>query len=182
MYLFQPYNSRGQSLYWHNLHSTMYLFQPMLQFPKQDLSQYLHSTMYLFQQNQVAISVREDRNLHSTMYLFQLLPHGRGWFASVFTFHYVSISTDYIDLVPCDYVHLHSTMYLFQRRRKLLCATMCDIYIPLCIYFNSHNSKRYTINHYLHSTMYLFQLMLYQENKYNPSFTFHYVSISTYIS
>ncbi len=57
--------------------------------------------------------------------------------------------------------YLHSTMYLFQQgdiRRKY--STFCDIYIPLCIYFNtiSLSGNGGTVT-YLHSTMYLFQLL-----------------------
>ena len=100
-----------------------------------------------------------DNNLHSTMYLFQLqVPSKLKPHRIKFTFHYVSISTDFIsDIVTCrhkftfHYVsistrtaintiqgsfNLHSTMYLFQ------------------LHWNWYRCQS---KKYLHSTMYLFQ-------------------------
>ena len=73
------------------------------------------------------------------MYLFQLEPPPPECPLSLFTFHYVSISTmiERLSSILCSY--LHSTMYLFQRRW----------------FWNW-----FRLNIYLHSTMYLFQLFV----------------------
>ena len=102
-------------------------------------------------------------------------------FPFVFTFHYVSISTEiscninqpYSDLHSTMYlfqhektrsgyhpfIHLHSTMYLFQLRRWQLWRFEYGIYIPLCIYFNKNTVRMVSTR--------------------TSWFTFHYVSIST---
>ena len=76
------------------LHSTMYLFQLFSVSHRLSVSWYLHSTMYLFQRPRGSLSSCIFTDLHSTMYLFQPV---RRWVqfppASLFTFHYVSIST-----------------------------------------------------------------------------------------
>ena len=100
---------------------------------------------------------------------------------TIFTFHYVSISTGLRQPTAAGLLHLHSTMYLFQHTGRgpkeipqyNLHSTMYlfqhvlknsqitryPIYIPLCIYFNA-SSMTLTITQY--------------------AFTFHYVSISTF--
>ena len=76
------------------LHSTMYLFQLVLFRALAPVSRYLHSTMYLFQHQLNYSVIALGINLHSTMYLFQ--PETSTFlviFLTLFTFHYVSIST-----------------------------------------------------------------------------------------
>ncbi len=64
-------------------------------------------------------------NLHSTMYLFQLIPTSSIRSKTLFTFHYVSISTTVPRLTALGLADLHSTMYLFQRRND---RTSINIY------------------------------------------------------
>ena len=93
--------------------------------------------MYLFQLFEEFRDLPEHYHLHSTMYLFQLL-----WIPAIrvlwltFTFHYVSISTDYytefwLD-VPTFTFHYVSISTQFDSNDNW---DIC-IYIPLCIYFN----------------------------------------------
>ena len=78
--------------------------------------------------------------------------------AMIFTFHYVSISTcAVVRLVRCNisftfhYVSISTDFRTISGIRN-------SIYIPLCIYFNGwHNKFCVTGSEYLHSTMYLFQ-------------------------
>ena len=101
-------------------------------------------------------------NLHSTMYLlkhacsFNLLLHRR-WF----TFHYVSIKTKSLFYQVACHIYLHSTMYLLK------------------LYGYNH-SQAFEVH--LHSTMYLLKLELPANYPESPSFTFHYVSIKTFLS
>ena len=53
----------------------------------------LHSTMYLFLHALALASIGAILSLHSTMYLFLPTPFTNTTFASIFTFHNVSIST-----------------------------------------------------------------------------------------
>ena len=101
--------------------------------------------------------------------------------SSTFTFHYVSISTQYMSYRPKWVSHLHSTMYLFQLSCKKCCACILLIYIPLCIYFNPKRkafrekvSLRFTFHYVSISTRGIVLIWLMIS-----TFTFHYVSIST---
>ena len=81
-------------------------------------------------------------HLHSTMYLFQLLLAGLFPILLIFTFHYVSISTDYT-LVYTNDKNLFTFHYV---SISTLQSSMIDnnvslIYIPLCIYFNLSTTK-----------------------------------------
>ena len=115
--------------------------------------------MYLFQRYKPKSNKYPCYNLHSTMYLFQ--PVARKILTSVvniFTFHYVSISTEY-----------------FQHVRRWI-----KIYIPLCIYFNvaalilRSPSFSFTFHYVSISTeKVILHISMYR------LFTFHYVSIST---
>ena len=59
--------------------------------------------------------------LHSTMYLFQPKFFAlRITINPIFTFHYVSISTDFHYYHAHNYNNLHSTMYLFQPLRRTI--------------------------------------------------------------
>ncbi len=121
-----------------HLHSTMYLFQQGLFQSVHQSNTHLHSTMYLFQPKNrsgndevlsyIYIPLCIYFNHYST---FSLLHHH-----CIFTFHYVSISTDAFEVPP-----------FFKS----------NIYIPLCIYFNLSAGAFPVVSFYLHSTMYLFQ-------------------------
>ena len=97
-------------------------------------------------------------NLHSTMYLFQRDNISSPFSSTSFTFHYVSISTLVFRYLSSAELYLHSTMYLFQRIQFLTQQYGFQIYIPLCIYFNDYYTELWLDV---------------------PTFTFHYVSIST---
>ena len=115
------------------------------------------------------------------MYLFQHYRAAGFMLVTLFTFHYVSISTLWILLklisllkFTFHYVSI-STRITF---RNTKCAIF--IYIPLCIYFNIIDPVTMLEMPYLHSTMYLFQpdyTLVYTND--SRLFTFHYVSIST---
>ena len=82
-------------------------------------------------------------------------------------------------LVP-NFIHLHSTMYLFQLDVKSVHSCFLDIYIPLCIYFNTQSRKSSTkvlvfTFHYVSISTFGFDFMRISWR----TFTFHYVSIST---
>ena len=53
------------------------------------------------------------------MYLFQLGGNITPENIALFTFHYVSISTQSPDIPQRSNIHLHSTMYLFQPTAKI---------------------------------------------------------------
>ena len=59
-----------------------------------------------------------------------------------------------------SHCHLHSTMYLFQLNDNYMFYLRKGIYIPLCIYFNETSTFLVT---------------------FLTLFTFHYVSISTFV-
>ena len=93
MYLFQPpRTAAGEYLHSH-LHSTMYLFQLNPFNHQEPFNLHLHSTMYLFQ-----LTIRNNTNHIHYIYIplciyFNLVLITSSFAASVFTFHYVSIST-----------------------------------------------------------------------------------------
>ena len=75
-----------------------------------------------------------------------------------FTFHYVSISTDYeINVWRWSFIYIPLCIY-FNNQLYCQLSITCNIYIPLCIYFNVAIAD-------IKADSFLF--------------TFHYVSIST---
>ena len=122
---------------------------------------------------------------------------------SLFTFHYVSISTWQMKHLDKLHQNLHSTMYLFQRVplsafafemlylhstmylfQRITCPNgcLCGIYLHSTMYLFQPD-RWYNVQsvfRYLHSTMYLFQPRHIAITKRTAMrFTFHYVSIST---
>ena len=72
--------------------------------------------------------------LHSTMYLLNLKNHKNENPALTFTFHYVSIKSEYTGVFYERFIYLHSTMYLLNRKAGQEKLRRMKIYIPLCIY------------------------------------------------
>ena len=75
----------------------------------------LHSTMYLLNPNNRVIVLCKQNNLHSTMYLLNLRKAVITFTIHIFTFHYVSIKSDYEGTYSKFKMYLHSTMYLLNR-------------------------------------------------------------------
>ena len=119
----------------------------------------LHSTMYLFQREPENYQSRRIYIYIPLCIYFNLNACQQHSPSPKFTFHYVSISTVNFFDTPLPLYNLHSTMYLFQLAALIvefpiiiyLHSTMylfqqaafvkgCifnNIYIPLCIYFNT---------------------------------------------
>ena len=77
-------------------------------------------------------------------------------------------------------LNLHSTMYLFQPKYPETANGLTNIYIPLCIYFNKETScninQPYSFTfHYVSISTYRLSIV----ERLHHWFTFHYVSIST---
>ena len=118
--------------------------------------------MYLFLLFLPPFSLHRRQSLHSTMYLFlQHLSSPSRHAFPCFTFHNVSISTQFAIVINHKNPALHSTMYLFLHFFVFLRQPLTALYIPQCIYFYSF------IKHI---------------DKVNVCFTFHNVSISTRFS
>ncbi len=93
----------------------------------------------------------------------------------------------YFNLLHCisDAVdrNLHSTMYLFQP--VFLCSALhrAQIYIPLCIYFNVNEILCCGLVNSIYIPLCIyFNGQSDTNNSINPTFTFHYVSISTLLT
>ena len=122
---------------------------------------------------------------------------------SVFTFHYVSISTGslmgytstHLIYMPlCIYfntisrgksyindINLHSTMYLFQPLIDTALGVGFPIYIPLCIYFNPFWNKSQCTRSKIYIPLCIyFNSVILACASARSLFTFHYVSISTH--
>ena len=84
-----PSHSAGACKY---LHSTMYLFQRISAFICEPSSRIYIPLCIYFNSFRPHLSIAKSY-LHSTMYLFQLFQGTNSSLDSVFTFHYVSIST-----------------------------------------------------------------------------------------
>ena len=70
-----------------------------------------------------------ETNLHSTMFLLHLWKTLENMFdTEIFTFHYVSITSDVLSKFVFTQEHLHSTMFLLHRCHQHLKAS---IYIDL---------------------------------------------------
>ena len=141
----------------------MYLFQRISSLDAWHALANLHSTMYLFQHaSDIADFVRDNYIYIPLCIYFNKFCHCAPDQMNRFTFHYVSISTDYRKCVECGLPNLHSTMYLFQppvlaislvvpilftfhyvsisTKFRTLMFRNIIIYIPLCIYFNPKDS------------------------------------------
>ena len=116
------------------------------------------------------------------MYLFQHHLSTSPCFTECFTFHYVSISTVCVLLLLFFFCQIYIPLCIyFNRRRHFHKPESLAIYIPLCIYFNLLAFAGIVWLVYLHSTMYLFQPQHIGLGKNKAVlFTFHYVSISTF--
>ena len=90
--------------------------------------------MYLLKQYGGNMEKLRLFNLHSTMYLLKLTLLYICTVQSEFTFHYVSIKTNYEHPYQTDKQYLHSTMYLLKLLLPALLLLQLLIYIPLCIY------------------------------------------------
>ena len=98
----------------------------------------------------------------------------------IFTFHYVSISTNKRLSEKLMHNDLHSTMYLFQQEDVIDNRDSYTIYIPLCIYFNCRT--RYSQRHSWWFTFHYVSIstfIAFSIKNFWYIFTFHYVSIST---
>ena len=118
------------------------------------------------------------------MYLLNLSIFYRERSRQQFTFHYVSIKSAGTAINYNNITNLHSTMYLLNHCAKFRLHRQCrnlhsTMYLLNLSEYIRVNGKYY----YLHSTMYLlnrshsrcFCLQV-------PSFTFHYVSIKSYLT
>ena len=121
--------------------------------------------LFTFHYVSISTNSKEDNKRLLSIYIplciyFNLFPNKPNPFFTQFTFHYVSISTftaHFIsDIVTCIYIPLCT---YFNRRNCCINSASSRIYIPLCIYFN------YNAN---------------GGSGAPSSFTFHYVSISTF--
>ena len=136
--------------------------------------------MYLFQR--IAKSrVRAGNLIYIPLCIyFNLRSHSFNSFTDIFTFHYVSISTNYRQICDMLVPYLHSTMYLFQRRMRHDDSNGNHIYIPLCIYFNI---KDKSISYWFSTFTFHYVSISTKTQIWNEAltylFTFHYVSIST---
>ena len=141
-------------------HSTMYLLKPSGGGGKSNNVIYSHSTMYLLKHIYFPIRLMPERNSHSTMYLLKLCIVIAVTFAyMLFTFHHVSIKTMNLCHLYQRFPDSHSTMYLLKRR------------------YPAHGSTAMTNSH---STMYLLKPSApIFSFSFEPSFTFHHVSIKT---
>ena len=89
---------------------------------------------------------------------FNCCLHPYLFFAVLFTFHYVSIST----IIPLNSVvlsvNLHSTMYLFQRRPFWTSSRSgANLHSTMYLFQRPGNACIHELHSHLHSTMYLFQ-------------------------
>ena len=122
----------------------------------------------------------------------------------LFTFHYVSISTNWHGMSRLLPLYLHSTMYLFQLRISEWYFIVCNnlhstmylfqpahlprdrcasiIYIPLCIYFNPAPEVAILTILIIYIPLCIYFNSFFKTCPYVLAiFTFHYVSISTIV-
>ena len=136
--------------------------------------------MYLFQQVS-RIKIRLYNEIYIPLCIY--FNHPAGLISSqmnTFTFHYVSISTIVLLIKHSMHNDLHSTMYLFQQEDVIDNRDSYTIYIPLCIYFNCRT--RYSQRHSWWFTFHYVSIstfIAFSIKNFWYIFTFHYVSIST---
>ena len=116
------------------LHSTMFLLiqhRPLL---RKAVNSSLHSTMFLLIPTHCYFLLHTELSLHSTMFL--LIPGLNPLWVGLnpFTFHNVSINTEYIDEETSDEHPLHSTMFLLIPWRSGSHQNITKLYIPQCFY------------------------------------------------
>ena len=96
-----------------NLHSNMFLLIPRSWKTWSSRNFHLHSNMFLLIRHRIRWKSPSIRNLHSNMFLLIQEPLIITiTTASRFTFQYVSINTDYVELYLEGEIHLHSNMFL----------------------------------------------------------------------
>ena len=83
--------------------------------PALPVETYLHSTMFLLIPIIFCYTVTDLNHLHSTMFLLILRSWQRLMIRFIFTFHNVSINSEYFTDKKFKYSHLHSTMFLLIR-------------------------------------------------------------------
>ena len=142
--------------------------------------------LFTFHYVSISTNSKEDNKRLLSIYIplciyFNLFPNKPNPFFTQFTFHYVSISTftaHFIsDIVTCIYIPLCT---YFNRRNCCINSASSRIYIPLRIYFNLivcdflHLDFLFTF-HYVSISTFLFDSIFLV----GYLFTFHYVSIST---
>ena len=119
-----------------SLHSTMFLLIPSAVIARASVCASLHSTMFLLIQSSGTGENPYLFSLHSTMFLLIPRDHSnRGKSEISFTFHNVSINTDWADqhFITKNYFTFHNVSINTPFHKRLY-KRISSLYIPQCFY------------------------------------------------